>query len=363
MNGEHPATEPEIPSLAILIGEAETRADGLRRIPVALITRGYKGKQKFTVTASDLTDIVENFRKRKADVVIDYEHSTLAKDGKPTPSAGWLKAIDDGPDNHGVLWGWADYTEAGARSVAAKDYKYASPVIEWGRRDKETGEQQGATLTSLALVKQPLFEGLPELPLVASDGWHFERGDAVERKDRDVKIIKVVAGAAGKVRLVADDNTETEMAIEGLRVLTVADLKRGSDKRFDFSALPHGDDVLIGSDVLHAMNVQAAVDAAVEKGKVLPAQREQFTRLAAADLEGFQTLVTSMTPQIDLRVRGTGTVQGETAASADVKVSGLVKEKIVASDGEMGYQEAMRLVLEENPELAREYKAGMGREQ
>jgi hypothetical protein len=172
-----PASEAsQAPRLCILVG-ALTERNGLRRIPVAIVTRGYKGKQQYSVTAADLAAIVRNFRKKTVDVPVDFEHSTLYAAGDPAPTAAWLREIDDQPDADGVLWGWCDYTKTGAASVAARDYKYVSPVIEWTKRDKTTGELQGATITSLALTKQPLFESLPELPLVASDtqGWSFER--------------------------------------------------------------------------------------------------------------------------------------------------------------------------------------------
>jgi len=167
-------------------------SDGLPRIPVALVIRGYKGKQRFAVTAADLRSIVANFRKRQTGaVLIDYDHSTLnVEDGRPKPAAGWLTKIDDAPDAKGVLWGYAEYTRRAAAMVAAEEYKYVSPVIEWAARDKRTGKPQGATLTSLALTNRPLFEALPSLPLAASDG----RGPAVKHGRRQADRFRVTGG-------------------------------------------------------------------------------------------------------------------------------------------------------------------------
>jgi phage I-like protein len=355
------------PRLVILIGDSRAATDGMRRMPVALITRGFKGKQKFAVTRDDLKQIVANFRKRDADVVVDYEHSTLrADDGVPTPTAGWLKRVDDEPDAQGVLWGWVEYTQQGMASVQAKDYKYASPVIEWSRRDKKTGEQQGATVTSIALTKQPLFENLPELPLVACDGWEFDRGeplagrqenvveDGRAKEAKQVKITKVMAGAAGKVRLVADDNTETEMQVEGLRVLSMADVKRGSDKRWDFASLPQGEGMLVASDVLRAMDVQAAIDAAVKDGKIMPAQREFYEKSAMGDFEGFKALAASMKPVVELRERGTGAdgAAMNNLASVEAEIERLTGEKLAARK-DLGHGQALKLVASENPALFR----------
>jgi hypothetical protein len=346
------------PRLCLLIGDSRAAADGLKRIPVALITRGYKGKQKFAVTREDLDQIVANFQKREADIPLDYEHSTLnAREGVPTPTAGWLKRIEDAPDGRGVLWGWVAYTDQGAQSVAARDYKYVSPVIDWSIRDKKTGEQQGATVTSIALTKQPLFESLPELPLVACDGWSFDGGDAVEgRKVKDVKITKVIrAGAAGMVRLVADDNTETEMQVEGLRVVSMADVKRGSDGRWDFASLPHDEGALVGSDVMRAMDVQTAIDAAVKEGKITPAQRGFFEKSAMADPEGFKTLAASMRPAVDLSERGTAAdgVEMHSLQGIQAAIDAQVAE-VQRMDPELKYGAALKLVASESPELFRD---------
>lgn len=357
--GKHMAASEDEgdPRVLLLIGDSAAGQDGLRRIPVALITRGYKGKQQYSVTASDLRDIVANFRRRKADVVVDYEHSTLSQDGQPKPTAGWLKRIEDEPDARGVLWGHVEYTPEGAQHVAAKDYKYVSPVIEWGRRDKTTGQQAGAMLTSLALVKQPLFESLPELPLVASDseGWVFDRGDAIERREKTVKITKVKAGAAGKVRLVADDNTETEFAVEGLRVVGMADVQRGSDGKWDFSKIPQGEGVLVGSDVLRAMDVQAAIDGAIKEGKITVAQRGFYEIAAMRDLDGFKALAASMKANSAIPAeRGTaaGGAEMETYGQVEAEVLKLVAEA-QRSNPKLDYGAALKLVAAENPDLIR----------
>ena len=361
----------EAPRIAILIGAAAGMAvNGLHRIPVAIVTRAiFKGKQKYSVTAADVRDIVANFRKRQTDVIVDYEHSTLAAGGTPTPSAGWLKAVDDGPDKDGVLWGWAEYTESGARAVAAKDYKYVSPVIEWGKRDKATGEAQGATVTSIALVKQPLFESLPELPLVASDsdGWSFSRGDVVEvKEERNVKITKVIAGAAGKVRLVADDSTESEFAIEGAAaVLTMADVKRTSDGKWDFSKLGQNKEALIATEVLRAMDVQELIDRALEAGKITPAQRGFYETAGLADVTGLQTLIGSMGTAVDFREHGTGADARQlprNLAQIESQVDELVAKKL-AANAKLSYGQALKLVASENKPLFRQRETLIAQEE
>jgi hypothetical protein len=144
----------------------------LKRIPLAMLGAFVKDKQRFSVTRKTLADLVANFRRRLADTVIDYEHaSEFPGDarGQPIPAAGWLKAIEDGPDADGVLYGEAEFTPRAQALIEGKEYRYLSPVINWGARDKQTGEPQGATLTSLALTNRPFLEALPALAM--SDGW------------------------------------------------------------------------------------------------------------------------------------------------------------------------------------------------
>lgn len=79
-----------MPRLLLLIAGAENAAELLKRIPVAMIADGYKGKLKFSLKRADLGFIVRNYRKREADLVIDYDHSTefAAGGGEPVPAAG-----------------------------------------------------------------------------------------------------------------------------------------------------------------------------------------------------------------------------------------------------------------------------------
>lgn len=357
-------SEPRV--CVLLASELVTREDGMVRIPVSMVVRGYKGKQRFAVSASDLAQAVENFRKRKTgDLVIDYDHSTLsAGDGDPKPAAGWLKEIDDAPDADGVLWGWAELTARGKAMVAAREYKYVSPVMDWSIRDKETGEPQGATLTSLALTNSPLFERLPELPRIAASeaGWEFDRGDVVEvtqrQEKKTVAITRVIlaAIAAGKVRLVADDNSESEHVVEGLKVHTLADVKRGADGLYDFSSVPQ--DALVASEVLHAQREQTEVnvelDGAIGKGLITPAQRPFYAKLAASDLAGFRELVKTMKPAVDLTERGVAGGDDTGGATELEKVEGMIGAKVrekLAADKTLQYHQALKLVASENPEL------------
>lgn len=216
------------PRLCFLIAAGSGTAK-LRRIPVAMVARGYKGKQQFALTREDLAQIVRNFRARgTGEVVIDYDHSTefAAGGGNAVPAAGWLKRVDDTPDAAGVLWGEAEFTERAAKMLAAREYKYFSPVIVWGARSKMDGEPQGTTLTSIALTNSPLLERLPAFTM-SDAGWGSGQGepgahvmaasDLQQFEAALVAMVKEKAAASGgklqfyeALKLVAKENPEID---------------------------------------------------------------------------------------------------------------------------------------------------------
>ena len=342
-------------------------ADGKARLPIAQLGVRYKGKQKIEITRPMLAEVVANFNKRDTgEVPIDYDHAIelAAGSGDAVPAAGWIKSIDPTPDAQGILWGSVQWTPKAAGMIQAGEYKYISPVIDPSIRDNKTGDPQGWTLTSAALTNQPVLQGMPALVL-SEAGWQQDRGDAVA-KEQNVKKVILADRAARTVRLIADDGTETTMAVEGLevapKVLRLSDVKRdATSQEYDFASLVCGEGVLVHGEIFQAQQAQTALSEAVKAGKILPAQRAAYEKMALSDLTSFRELVASMKPQIDLKVRGTGATEGAAqAGSAALQVSTLVKEKITASQGKTPYGEAMRLVLVEHPELAKTYKAEMG---
>lgn len=344
------------------------RLDGLagnaKRIPIAILGKFQKGAQKFAITRQTLADIVRNFRKRPADTVIDYEHASEfpeAAAGQPIPASGWLQHLDDAPDQDGVLWGTAEFTPRAADLIRNQEYRYLSPVIDYDARDKRTGEPQGATLLSVALTNRPFLEAMPA---IAMSDWRkgSYRGDAVDEGRKRVTKLIMADRVAGTVRVVADDGTENVLAVEGLekpvKPVRLSDVKRGADGRYDFASLPQDEGVLIASDVIRAMQVDRELEAAVQAGKVTPAQRPQFEKMALSDLAGFRELVKTLPVQVDLAARGTGVdgAPSDEFARAKQALDTAITKKQAENKG-MPYSQAWKLVASENRGLVDAYNS------
>src|SRR5579885_301350 len=73
-----------------------------------------------------------------AGLPIDYDHATdyAAPQGGQAPAAGWIKKLKVG--SNGSLWGQVEWTEKGGAAVAAKEWRYISPVFEYDEEGNVT---------------------------------------------------------------------------------------------------------------------------------------------------------------------------------------------------------------------------------
>jgi phage I-like protein len=151
---------------------AEPPATGLIRIPIAVTGKWRGADKEFSVGLDDLHEIRENFAKKPTgEINVDYEHASEVPfgTGAPVLSAGRVIKLDEPENFNGtgkqILWGWYEPTARARALIANKEYRYVSPAIRWGAKDKVTGKSIGTVLTSVALVNKPFLEELPQLHL------------------------------------------------------------------------------------------------------------------------------------------------------------------------------------------------------
>jgi ADP-ribose pyrophosphatase YjhB (NUDIX family) len=126
----------------------------------------------FRLDAKIFGEIIANFKATEnRRVAIDYEH---ASEQDPTsgsiptsgaPAQGWitdLKVRDDGN-----LWGLVEWLPQAREQIRAGAYRYLSPAIRFGSKDRVTGKPVGAKLSSAALTNEPFLDGMA--PLAAKD--------------------------------------------------------------------------------------------------------------------------------------------------------------------------------------------------
>jgi len=116
-------------------------------------------------TDEDGLRLVAEANARTSPQVIDYEHGTLhaKKTGVKAIASGWFKSLEWRPGD-GLWVIGADWTADAVKEIAAKAYRFISPVFSY---DATTGRVQ--KLFHAALTNDPGVDGLTDLAALAAE--------------------------------------------------------------------------------------------------------------------------------------------------------------------------------------------------
>lgn len=266
------------------------------------------------------------------DLVIDYEHQTLYTEtnGQPAPAAGWLKALEwrEGDGLYAIDLRW---TERAAAAIAAKEYRYISPVFEY---DKKTGEVLGIRMA--ALTNHAGLDGLTDLVARAAAKFQPNR-----EEDNTVDKAKLIA-LLGLAETATDAEIDTALAAlkakagetDGLTA-EVATLKAQTPDPAKFVPIATMQSLQIEVAALRAetveRNVNETVTAALDAGKLLPAQEPWARELGKKDLAALKSYLETA-PAIDA-LKGTQTGGKKPDGSTD---SGALDDTTLAVCRQLG---------------------------
>ena len=129
-----------------------------------MLPKGHVSSTKgdFEVDDRDIAGIIRQFKARRLDLVIDYEHQTLSD--VQAPAAGWIKDLYPGED---ALMARVEWTKKGREYIANKEYRYLSPVVLVKKAD-----QHAAVFHSAALTITPAITGM--FAIINSDALSIE---------------------------------------------------------------------------------------------------------------------------------------------------------------------------------------------
>lgn len=116
------------------------------------------------IDATIAARVIGLMAQRSNPCVIDYEHQTLlAKtNGQPAPAAGWFKALE-WREGEGLFSINVDWTDRAKEMIAAREYKYISPVFQY---DETSGEVLQVLMA--AITNNPAIDGMDALIAAAS---------------------------------------------------------------------------------------------------------------------------------------------------------------------------------------------------
>lgn len=193
------------------------------------------------------------------DAVVDYEHQSLhaPTNGRPAPAAGWISgfAVRDGAIVARVRW-----MDRAAKLLRRGEYRYVSPVFRHSRGERPRVLQ----IVNVALTNSP---AMPDLPAVAR---------RLIRKEGSMTLKEALA------ELGLDENADAK-AVQAALAKWVP--------RTEFDAMAKRLES-VETDTA-AARAEAAVDQAVEDGKLTPASREWALAYATSDPDGFDRYLAS----------------------------------------------------------------------
>ena len=249
--------------------------------------------------------LIEEFKERGNDMVVDYEHQTMQD--VQAPAAGWIKRLVwKGTEG---LWAVVEWTGKAAEYLSSREYRYFSPVIWITAKDRRV-----ILLENVALTNQPKINNLK--PLMAK--MRHEDNQNQEREEIMIAKLKKLLGLANEAgedkieeavtQLVAK-NTKLEadaakvvackevMVALGAKedagkdevVQIVASLKAPADVAKTLSL-----EVTALKQKIAAMEQEDLISLALKEGKTSPEELDKWGRdLAGKAPEQFRQIVLS----------------------------------------------------------------------
>lgn len=310
---------------------------------IRVLPKGHVSSTKgdFEVDDRDIAGIIRQFKARRLDLVIDYEHQTLSD--VQAPAAGWIKDLYPGED---ALMARVEWTKKGREYIANKEYRYLSPVVLVKKAD-----QHAAVFHSAALTNTPAITGM--FAIINSDALSIEEEEEPRMElsaliellgleegtaEEDVlKRIKELTQQASEEGQGGQEGKEGP-AKEGTQLVankTVLDLlglpedARTEDVTARIMAFKAGDSAL--QRRVAELEKQAAsqkaeelVGLAMKDGKLSPAQKEWAVAYALSDPKGFAKFVEKAPVVVPM---------GKTAFAADERKQDGVDWRILKNQG------------------------------
>lgn len=269
---------------ALLTTEGEA-PDWIELIPTGPVI---EGRDKRTWIFDELAQqwVLAAFTGRGIDMVIDWEHATevAAPKGEEAPAAGWIDRLEL---RDGALWGHVDWTPRAGVQVAAKEYRFVSPVFDYDE------SRRIVRMVSVGLTNKP------NLVLTALNHEQTETP-------------KMAIPHALAVSLGLDAAATDEQAVAAVNQLKATATARNSEQPSLDKFVPRQDYDKVLSRATNAEQaletrkaedhkavVDAELDSALKAGKITPATVEYYRASCSeqAGLDRFREFVKA-TPSI-----------------------------------------------------------------
>lgn len=274
----------------------------IKILPLGTVT---SRKGTFLVDDKSVNLILKNFKERKIDLVVDYEHQTLLN--VQAPAGGWITELYKGTD---AIIAKVEWTQKAQEYLKNREYRYLSPAI----RAQKDGRV--SSIQSVALTNTPAIDGMFAMCKDAENR-ETERGE----KKMDLKKLIAILGLPEETteaevenavkdivqKTTKNENKPQDTGAEGVvansTVLSLLELPLNAstaDVTSKIMALKNGDVELAMrvkqlEDAARKRETDILVETALKSGKIAAAQKDWAKEYALSDRSGFEKFL-QMTP-------------------------------------------------------------------
>ena len=309
---------------------------------------------EFEITPSMLREMQRNFRVGARDLVVDYQHGSLATDPEAGKAAGWvdtvygLKVKNSGDE----LWARVAWTIQAVEYIQNNEYRYISPEIAFEFEEPESKEKVGTVLLAIGLVNRPFLQGMAPVELLEQGNAIYtatvalkETAASAEKPTRrggektmNEKRIRELLGLADDVDITPEHQYQAfEKLDEQLSAATVEnselrDSARGSVSLSETEIVQLKADAKLGAEARETLKLRDSentVRDAIVSRRVLPAQEAWAVGYALRDPDGFEKFLEAspeMDPALFLEVGSGSSSEGDGGKEVQLFIDGEVSE-------------------------------------
>lgn len=358
------------------------------------------------ITSAHVAEFIQNFKdKVRKDLPITAGHDNGFNGGE-LPAVGWFKELID----RGVkgLYAVVEWTEDGKKLLSERSYKYFSPEFYEEYEDPETGDRRKHVLVGGALTNRPYFKELnpvvafSEPRIINQFNDDMDLNTILAKKPEDLSAEEKAFVKQNESQLTDDQKTAFETVIndapaetpeekaarevketeaaniaaglnpDGSTKVTASEKKTVQIDASEFAALKTAAD----SGAKALLKIEASERSALiskltfsqknPDGRFLPKQKEALEKflitLSEAQRGSFATLVEGMArADVSLfkEIGGAGAEGDGSVESVYTQIKAFADAKVLASGGKLAFNEALKQVLAEKPELKKEYETAL----
>lgn len=285
--------------------DVSTVPSEIKILPLGQVT---STKGDFEVDDESCENIIRQFKTRKLDLVIDYEHQTLKN--KQAPAAGWIKDLYKGTD---ALMAVVEWTAKAKEYLANKEYRYLSPVVLARKSDNKA-----VVLHSGALTNTPAIDGMfaivnsNNLEDLIEEEFEDEKGENIMELAKLIKLLGLPEGTTedevtkklseimAKCAEVEENKVVANKTV--LELLGLGDNARTEDVTAEIMSFKTGGAAVASrlAELEQESKERKAgelVTLALKDGKISADQKDWALKYAMSDAAGFQ-LFASKAPAV-----------------------------------------------------------------